>query len=67
MTNLKDDLTEIQGVGEATAESIIEILEEGDYLGNESETSGYVAKAKRTAEAGDYRAAGVFLQRAGGD
>lgn len=61
---LKDDLQTVSGVGGATSESIIEILEAGDYLGNES---GYVTKAKRAAEAGEYRAAGVYLQRAGGD
>jgi len=66
MTNdgLKDDLQTVSGVGEATSESIIEILEAGDYLGNESETDPYIGKAKEAAERGDYRAAGVYLQRA---
>lgn len=66
MTNLKDDLQTVSGVGEATSESIIEILEAGDYLGNES-NDPYISKAKAAAEAGEYRAAGVYLRRAGGD
>lgn len=64
MSDLEDDLTEIQGVGSATADSIIEVLEEGGYLG-ESETSPYVEKALEAAENGDDREAAVYLRRAG--
>lgn len=64
--DLRSDLQEIQGVGEATADSIIEILEEGDYLG-ESKTNPYVEKAKEAAERGDDREAAVYLRRANQD
>lgn len=67
MTNgdLKSELMEIQGVGDATSDTIIEVLESGGYLG-ESKESPYLEKAKRVAERGDYREAGIYLNRASG-
>lgn len=63
--DLRSDLQEIQGVGEATADSIIEILDEGGYLGESK--NPYVEKALEAAERGGDREAAVYLRRAGGD
>jgi DNA uptake protein ComE-like DNA-binding protein len=57
---LKEDLQEIQGVGEATASSIIDVLEENDALGESVNVEkalyflrkGNVEAAKSVLEAG---------------
>lgn len=60
--DLKSDLTSIDGVGEATADKIMAILD-----GYDSAEHPYLQKARDAAERGDYREAGVYLQRAGGE
>ena len=57
---LKEDLQEIQGVGEATAESIIAVLEENDALGE----SVNVEKALYFLERGNTAAAKSVLEAA---
>lgn len=58
MSDLHDALTEISGVGDATAEKIIEIVEEHD-----TGESRLLEKAIERAEAGDDRAASLWLRR----
>jgi soluble cytochrome b562 len=55
---LKADLQEIQGVGEATAESIIEVLEGNDALGE----SVNVDKALYFLNQGNVKAAKSVLE-----
>jgi len=59
MSDLRDDLETIDGVGSATADKILAVLEDHD-----TETDPYVKKAKRAADMNDYRSAGVYLKRA---
>jgi len=61
---LRDDLEAIDGIGKKTADAILDVL--NDHA-PEPESSPYVEKAKEAAEEGDYRAAGIYLQRAEGD
>jgi len=63
MSDLKDRLQTIDGIGPATADDILAVLEDTD---SESEPQGYMAKAIHAAENGDYRQAGVYLKRAQG-
>lgn len=63
-SDLKSELMEIQGVGDATSDTIIETLEEGGYLGESK--NPYMEKAMRAAERGDYREAGIYLRRTNG-
>jgi hypothetical protein len=58
-SDLKDDLTDLRGVGDATAESILEVLDDHDS----DQGSRYLQKAMAAAEDGDDRRAGVFLRR----
>ena len=60
MTDLYDDLQEIDGVGEATAEAILSKLDDTGPKYDE----GYMQKAKQAAEAGSYHTAGIYLRRA---
>jgi len=58
MSDLKAELQEIQGVGEATAESVIEVLEEfGGY------NDPYLDKALAAAEDENHRQASIYLRR----
>jgi len=59
MSDLKDDLTDLTGVGDATAESVLEVLAEHDT----GERNDYVRKAIDAAHAGDEREAAVYLRR----
>jgi len=59
--DLRDDLEAIDGVGSATADKILDVLND-----HSAGSSPYVEKAKDAAKQGDYRAAGIYLQRAGG-
>jgi len=61
MSDLKDRLQTIDGIGPATADDILAVLEDTD---SESEPQGYMAKAIHAAENGDYRQAGIYLKRA---
>jgi len=60
-TDLRDDLEAIDGVGSATTDKILDVLSD-----HTTGSSPYVEKAKDAAAEGDYRAAGIYLQRAGG-
>jgi ERCC4-type nuclease len=60
MTNLYEELQTVEGVGEATAHKIMEILGEQDPEYDE----GYMDKAKQAAESGNYNTAGIYLRRA---
>lgn len=59
MSDLKEALQEIQGVGEATAESVIEILEEQST----DVESPLLERAIREANNGNDRKAAIFLTR----
>lgn len=58
---LEDELQEINGVGEATAEKIVEIVEEHSV---DSEVSENVKSAYEYYEAGQMAYAGKFIERA---
>jgi len=60
--DLRDDLKTIGGIGDAKADAILDVLSD-----HTTESSPYVEKAKDAAKEGDYRAAGIYLQRAGGE
>jgi len=62
MSDLKADLKDIKGVGEATADSILEILSEHDAIDTTAD-DGYLRKAKQAAVNGNDRDARVYLQR----
>ena len=59
--DLKADLQAIDGIGEVKAEKILDVL--SDY---DTAEDPYVQKARDAADAGEYREAGVYLQRANG-
>jgi endonuclease III-like uncharacterized protein len=63
MSDLRDDLTEIQGVGEATADSILEVLAEHD-TGTDSEVREAVLETWDYYQDGQYSYAGKYLERA---
>jgi len=58
---LRDDLKTVDGIGDAKADAILDVLSD-----HTTGSSPYVEKAKDAAAEGDYRAAGIYLQRAGG-
>lgn len=60
MSDLENALTEIDGVGEKTAEKIMAVVAEHDTGGSESRL---LEKAREAAMAGDDREAGVWLRR----
>jgi len=60
MSDLKDRLQTIDGIGPATADDILAVIEDTD---TDSEPQGYMAKAIHAAEQGDYRQAGIYLSR----
>jgi len=60
---LRDDLKTVDGIGDAKADAILDVL--NDHT-PKPESNPYVEKAKDAANSGDYRAAGIYLQRAGG-
>lgn len=64
MSDLKTELTEIKGVGPATAEAILDVLAE---QGVRESDSPYLDRAKQAAAAGDDRDAAMYLRRATGD
>jgi len=59
MTDLKDALVDIDGVGEATADKILDVL--ADYDTGESDP--LLEKARKAARRGDERRAAIFLRR----
>jgi len=62
MTDLKDALVDIDGVGEKTAEKIMGVV--SNYADKDTEL---LAKAREAAQEGDDRTAAIFLRRATGD
>lgn len=57
--DLKSGLMAIDGVGEATAEKILDVL--GDY---DTTENPYLQKARDAARAGNDRQAAIYLRRA---
>lgn len=58
--DLKADLQDIDGVGEATAEKILDVLADHGV----GERSRYLEKALDAADAGNDREAALYLRRA---
>jgi len=63
MSDLKDELQTVEGVGPATADKILDVLDAHDT----GEPDPLLERAKAAAERGDDRDAAVYLRRAGGD
>jgi endonuclease III-like uncharacterized protein len=63
MSDLRDDLTDIRGVGESTADTILDVLD--DHTTERDDA--YLEKALAAAEDGNDRAAVVYLKRWGGE
>ena len=59
MSDLKDDLTAIDGVGDATADKILDVLADHDT----GESDPLLEKAREAARQGDERKAAIFLRR----
>ena len=59
MTDLRDDLTAIDGVGDATADKILDVLADHDT----GESDPLLDKARKAARQGDERKAAIFLRR----
>lgn len=59
--NLRDDLEAIEGVGEATTDAVLDVIEEYDQ-----KRRPYLLKAFEAAERSDDRQAAVYLRRASG-
>ena len=57
--DLRDDLTAIDGVGDATADKILDVLADHDT----GESDPLLDKAREAARQGDERKAAIFLQR----
>ena len=59
MSDLRDDLTAIDGVGDATADKIFDVLADHDT----GESDPLLDKAREAARQGDERKATIFLRR----
>ena len=57
--DLRGDLTAIDGVGDATADKILEVLADHDTGGSDP----LLDKAREAARQGDERKAAIFLRR----
>ena len=57
--DLRDDLTAIDGVGDATADKILDVLSDHDT----GESGSLLDKAREAARQGDERKAAIFLRR----
>ena len=57
--DLRDDLTAIDGVGDATADKILNVLADHDTGGSDP----LLDKARQAARQGDERKAAIFLRR----
>jgi len=62
MSDLKGELQTVEGVGPATADKILDVIQDHDQ-----EYRPLLLKAFEAAERGDDRDAAVYLRRAGGD
>ena len=63
MSDLKTDLMELHGIGEAKADDIMDVLSDHDT----GDPDPLLAKAREAAEQGDDRKAAIYLRRAGKD
>ena len=63
MNDLKADLMELHGIGEAKADDIIDVLRDHDT----GDSDPLLEKAREAAEQGDDRKAAIYLRRAGKD
>ena len=63
MSDLKSDLMELHGIGEAKADDIIDVLADHDT----GDSDPLLEKARKAAEQGDDRKAAIYLRRAGKD
>jgi len=61
MSDLKDELQTVEGVGPATADKILDVLEAHDT----GETDPLLERAQAAAKRGNDRDAAVFLRRMG--
>ena len=59
MNDLRNDLTAIDGVGDATADKILNVLADHDT----AESDPLLEKAREAARRGDERRAAIFLRR----
>ena len=59
--DLRVDLTAIDGVGDATADKILDVLADHDT----GESGPLLDKARKAARQGDERKAAIFLRRSG--
>ena len=59
MSDLRDDLTAIDGVGDATADAILDVLADHDTGASDP----LLMKAREAARQGDERMAAIFLRR----
>ena len=57
--DLRDDLTAIDGVGDATADAILDVLADHDT----GASNPLLDKAREAARQGDERKAAIFLRR----
>ena len=57
--DLREDLTAIDGVGDATADKILDVLADHDT----GESDPLLDKARQAARQGDERKAAIFLRR----
>ena len=57
--DLRDDLTAIDGVGDATADKILDVLADHDT----GESDPLLDKAREAARQGDERKGAIFLRR----
>ena len=57
--DLRDDLTAIDGVGDATADKILDVFADHDT----GESDPLLDKAREAARQGDERKAAIFLRR----
>ena len=63
MSDLHKALTDIQGVGDATADKVLVLVDEHDT----GDPDPLLEKAREAAEQGDGRKAAIYLRRAGKD
>ena len=63
MSDLHDALTDIQGVGDATADKVIALV--GEYYTGDPDP--LLTKVRVAADQGDDRKAAIYLRRAGKD
>ena len=63
MSDLKADLMELHGIGEAKADDIMDVLADHDT----GDSDPLLEKARKAAEQGDERKAAIYLRRAGKD